>query len=217
MIPANRLHSNNDKPSAIPYLQARFQAMIPRIERHARIFFRYLKCPFKRQDAIAETLALCWKWFLRLMQRGKDPAEFVSTLASFAVRAVKSGRRVTGQEKAKDVLSSLAQQRHHFTVSSIPDGSSLNGNVFDEALHDNTQSEVPEQVAFRIDFPAWRLTRTERDRCILDDLMIGERTLDVSQKFGVSPGRISQLRTDFRIDWSLFTADPGDAGTSVLV
>ena len=72
-------------------------------------------------------------------------------------------------------------------------------------------------MAFRIDFPAWRLTRTERDRRIVDDLMVGERTMDVSKKFGVSPGRISQLRTDFHIDWSRFTADPGDAGTSVLV
>src|SRR5438132_8920597 len=37
-----------------------------------------------------------------------------------------------GKEKANDVLSPVAQQRRGFTVSPLPDGSSLAGNVFDE-------------------------------------------------------------------------------------
>jgi hypothetical protein len=209
---------NSPQPAGSPdVLHARFLIIMPRIEIHATIYFRHVKCPDRRADKVAETLALAWKWFVRLSQRGKDPLMFPSALASYAAKHVRSGRKVCGQDKAKDAMSEIAQQRHGFTVSSLPDGSSLHGNVFDEALQDNTRSEVPEQVAFRIDFPAWRLTRTDRDRRIVDDLMVGERTMDVSKKFGVSPGRISQLRTDFHQDWSRFTADPGDADTSIQV
>ena len=54
------------------------------------------------------------------MRRGKDVITFVGALARYAARAVRCGRRLTGQEKAKDVLSSLAQRRHGFTVGSLP-------------------------------------------------------------------------------------------------
>ena len=57
--------------------------------------------------------------------------------------------------------------------------------------------EGPSQAAFRLDFPAWLTTRTERDRRLAEDLMTGERTSDVSTKFGLTQGRISQLRRDF--------------------
>ena len=58
---------------------------------------------------------------------------------------------------------------------------------------------------------AWRVTRTDRDRRMIDDLMVGERTQDVSQKYGLSPGRISQLRREFHDDWQRFGAAPGEA------
>ena len=189
-------------------LHARFLALVPRIELHARISFRHVKCPDKQADAIAETLAIAWQWYVRLVERGKDPAEFVTTFASLAARHVKAGRKVCGQENSRDALSPLAQQRHGFTVSPLPAGSSLNGNIFDQALHDNTRTPVDEQVCFRLDFPSWRRTRTDRDRRVIDHLMVGERTLDVSQRYGLSPGRISQMRREFRQDWMRFCGEP---------
>jgi hypothetical protein len=188
-------------------LQATFLILLPRIEAHARVYFRHLRCIHKRDDAIAETVAVAWKWYLRATQRGKDITRFVSAFASFAARAVRCGRRVCGQEKAKDALSPLAQMRRNFTVSSLPETSSQDGNVFDEALHDNTQTPVPDQAAFRSDFPAWRLTRSDRDRRVIDELMLGERTQDVASKYGLTAGRISQLRRDFHLDWSQFCGE----------
>jgi len=78
-------------------------------------------------------------------------------------------------------------------------------DAFEERLRDNTQTPVPDQVAFRIDFPLWRCTRCERDRRVIDELMAGGRTKDVSRKFGLTPGRVSQLRRDFLQDWQRFT------------
>jgi hypothetical protein len=48
-----------------------------------------------------------------------------------------------------------AQRRHSFTANRLPDVSTLHANPLDETLSDNTLSPVPEQVAFKSDFPAW--------------------------------------------------------------
>jgi len=191
-------------------LQANFEALLPRLQGYVRCFFRHLKCTDRKQEALAEATALCWRWYVRLIQKGKDPARFVSILANFAARAVHSGRRLCGQERAQDVLSPRAQQRHDFTTTSLPQGSSLHGNPWDEALHDNMRSAVVDQVCFRLDFPSWRLSRSLRDRDLIDDLMRGEKTMLVARRYGLTAGRISQLRREFHQDWERFCSTPDD-------
>ena len=193
-----------DAPARSPEeLHAAFLTILPRIELHGRCFFRHKKGD-KRDEAIAEMVALAWKSFVNCARNGKDATTFPMALARFAAQAVHNGRRLCGQEKIKDVLSPRAQREHNFTVVSLPEGSSLNGNIFDEALIDNTRTPVDEQVAFRLDFPAWRRTRSDRDRRVIDDLMVGERTMDVADKHGLTAARISQLRRDFYQDWTKF-------------
>ena len=142
--------------------------------------------------------------------------------AALVARAVKCGRRLCGQERSGDVLSFVAQQRHGFRVERLPSttrspqehlyadpyGQALL-DAFEERLRDNTLTPIPDQAAFRIDFPVWRCTRTERDRRVIDALLAGGRTRDVSQKFGLSPGRVSQLRRDFMEDWRRFIDEVG--------
>jgi hypothetical protein len=198
-------------------LQVAFLSILPRIERHGRIYFRYLKCPQTQDDAIAEMIALTWRWFLRLTERGKDPLSFVSQIAIYAAKHVRSGRRVCGQEKSKDVISPSAQQRHGFRLESLPSSiatphQTLYGTVrgqhhqdiFEERLRDNTQTPVPDQVAFRLDFPAWLETLTPRERRLVWEMANNERTLDLSQRFELTPGRISQMRRELHTDWNRF-------------
>jgi hypothetical protein len=209
-------------PSPLAPLHARFLSLLPRIEQHGRIYFRGLKCPHRKAEALAEVRALAWQWFLRVAQQGRDAGEFVTALATFAARAVNSGRRLCGMEKARDVLSPVAQQRHRFAVEQLPASTAtsheaLHGDVhgqrqqdaFEERLRDNTRTPVPEQAAFRIDFPAWLRTLTARERRLIRAMARNERTLDLSRQFAVSPGRISQLRRAFHADWERFCADPG--------
>jgi hypothetical protein len=92
------------QPSDLAKLHAAFLTILPRLEPHARIYFRHVRCRHHKDDCIAEVIALAWKWFVRLVERGKDPMQFVTALAVFAALAVRDGRRVCGQEKAKDVL-----------------------------------------------------------------------------------------------------------------
>jgi hypothetical protein len=204
-------------PSA---LQSRFLTLLPRIERYAHFHFRHLRCPHRKAEALAEVRALAWLWFLRLDRQGRDAGGFVSALATFAARAVHSGRRLCGHERARDVLSPRAQRRHGFAVEALPASTCASHerrhgaprgqqaqDALEERLRDNTQTPPPEQAAFRIDFPAWRRTRTDRDRRLLDDLLAGERTQDVGRRYGLSPARVSQLRRDFHDDWRRFHGD----------
>lgn len=185
-------------------LQNAFLKFLPRIERHGQVYFRHIRCDSTKGECIAEMIALSWQWWIRLHRKGKKPERFVSALASFAARAVRSGRRLCGQEKARDVLSPRAQQRQHFCVGKLPDFSTLSSNPLADALLDNTMTPPDEQAAFRLDFPAWLAALGDRKRRVAEDLMVGERTMDVSNKHGLSQGRISQLRRELRASWTVF-------------
>ena len=193
-----------------------FMALLPKIELHGRIYFRHLR-PHNKADAIQEMRALAWKWFLRLHERGRDPADFLTAFTTLLARAVNSGRRLTGLAKAKDVLNPAAQRRHGFKVEPLPSsirtghehlyaspqGQELH-DAFEERLRDNTVTPILDQVQFRIDWPAWLATLTGRERRMIAAMAQNDRTKDLSRRFEVSPGRISQMRREFHDAWQRF-------------
>jgi hypothetical protein len=184
--------------SSLKEQQRTFLTMLPRIQSHARFAFRSWKCAHRRADAVVETVGLAWLWYVQLSQRGKDVSGFVTRLANYAAKAVRHGRRVCGQQKADDVLSPLGASRHRFLVEQ------LIGTALSEALVDNTVTPPPKQAAFRIDFPNWLATRSERDRQVAGQLMRGDRTVDVSRAFALTAARVSQLRRELCNDWRRF-------------
>jgi hypothetical protein len=195
-------------PSALARLQATFVAVVlPRVLSHGRVCFRGVRCPHAREDAIQEMVALAWKWHVRLARQGKDAARFPTALASFAARAVRAGRRLARMDAAGDVLSPRAQQRRGFAVEGLPDCSAPSGNPLSDALRDNTQTPPDEQACFRIDFPRWLASLSDRHCRVAEDMMLGERTLDVAARHGMSAGRVSQLRREFRQGWRRFCGD----------
>jgi hypothetical protein len=186
-------------------VQAAFVAVLGRLRHHAEVCFRHVKCPGRRADLVAESLALAWAWFLGLVARGKDVSGFVSRLADYAVRHARCGRRLCGMERAKDALSPRAQTRRGFLVQTLPRCDSGGDNPALDALIDNTRTPPDEQAIFRIDFPAWLSSLGERDRTIALEMMRGDGTLELASRHGRSPGRISQLRGELRASWRRFT------------
>ena len=206
--------------SPLAHLHAAFLAILPRIELHGRIYFRHVRCPHKKADAIQEMRALAWKWFLRLHERGRDPAGFVTTFVTLLARAVNSGRRLAGMTRAKDVINLATQRRHGFRVEPLPSSTRTSHDrlyaspvgqalldAFEERLRDNTVTPVIDQVQFRLDFPAWLQTLTARERRLIRAMARNERTLDLSREFELSPARVSQLRREFYLDSQRFLGD----------
>jgi hypothetical protein len=201
-------------------LQAAFLRLLPKVQLHAEFAFRHVRCEQTRADLVAETVGLAWYRFLALARRGADAGAFVTTFAYRCSQGVKNGRRLHGAGSGRDVLSRLAQQRHDFAVERLPASTAarheeryaaVHGqhaqDVFEERLRDNTQTPVPEQVAFRMDFPAWLETLTGREQRLVGEMAQNERTLDLSKRFDVSPARISQLRRELHADWRRFLGD----------
>ncbi len=211
--------STEPKTSAtsLEQFNSQFLQILPRIELHAQIRFRYLRCPGQREDAIAETIGVAWKWYLRLVEQGKDVNEFVSTLADYAVRHVRSGRKLCGQEKAKDVFSPRCQRINGFKIESLPYSTRFDPSIlysqphgqeqidaFEERLRDNTVSPVPDQAAFRIDYRVWLSHLEMRRREIAQDMALDLATNELAEKHKVSAGRISQMRRELHTDWRRF-------------
>lgn len=212
----------NHGPS-LEQLQRQFLALLPRIESQAGNCFAYLRCPAERADKIAETVALAWKAYLRLIETGKDMSQFVATFTFFVARSVKCGRLLAGMIKSKDVLNPQAQKRFGFKVETLPQSTSRfsrephgqrQQDAFERRLQDNRITPVPEQVAFRIDFSRWYGTRCRRDRAIIGCMLLDERTQDLSRKFGISPSRVSQLRREFYLDWLRFQGEHLETATT---
>jgi DNA-directed RNA polymerase specialized sigma24 family protein len=186
---------NNPEPASA--LHPRFLLLLPRLVAHGGAYFRHVRCPQKRDDLVAEAVAIAWRWYRLLVQRGRDPHAFAATLVHRALLQARSYRRLCGQHKTKDALSPLAQSRHGFRAC---------GAVL-EALADNSRTPPPEQAAFRIDFPDWLSTLGEGRRRVALALMSGERPRDVARAEGVSPGRVSQLRAELRDRWLRFCGE----------
>ena len=134
-------------------LQVRFLEICERIETHARIYFRNVKCWVQKSDFVAETIALAWKWFRRRCPAGQGcpGIRFDPRLLCRPPSAVAAA--LPSKSNTKDILSEVAQQRHGLLISKLPDFSTLSDNPLSDALIDNTRSPVPEQVQFRLDLP----------------------------------------------------------------
>jgi hypothetical protein len=192
--------------------------MLPTIKRYAPMACRGLHCSHRREDAIQEMHAVVWKWLTRLAERGTDGSRFPASLAYQAARFVRSHRRITGQERSKDVLSPLAQAKHGFKVESLPacvrrSHEELHGrgqrqlDAFEERLQDNTCTPPDEQAAFRIDLAAWLASHSRRDRSIIKAMARNERTMALARRYALSPSSISQKRQQYRRSWRQFCGD----------
>jgi hypothetical protein len=181
----------------------RFLEHLPRFRSYARFALQHVRCPDTRADLVAEAVALGWRHFVALTRKGRHPERFVGTLALRCAQAVRAGRRLCGSEPARDVLSPAAMARHRVRVDRL-DRTPRPGDPVIEALAGNTRSRVPDQAAFRLDFPRWRRTFGRRDRRVLDALMAGGRTAEVAAAFRVTAGRVSQMRRMFRESWAAF-------------
>lgn len=176
--------------------------VMPAVERQARITFRRLH-QSDREEALQGTLTLAFAAYVDLVNKGKTDRAFPSTLATYAARQVKAGRIVGGHLNSRDALSAAAQAKRRFKVSNIGVVANCAPEIR-EQLGEHDRASIPDQAAFRIDFPAWLSRLTPRKRRIAQSLAMGERGKDVARRFGLARSRISQVRGELHADWRRF-------------
>jgi hypothetical protein len=192
--------------------QQSFLRVLPAVETHAKIRFRRLGAQ-RREEAIQETIATaCVNYQLAAVQ-GKLNIIRPGSLADFAVKHVRAGRHVGGhQDGARDVLSRVCQRRHDVGVVSFDrhrfSSSLRNGSDgWRQLVLADRKVPVPDLAAFRVDFGQWFQTRSRRDRSIISALIEGEQPSVVADRFGISRGRVSQLRRKYEQDWRSFQGE----------
>jgi hypothetical protein len=200
------LPAKADGPPDLAEIQKRFLALVPAVLSSARRLFRALPCPQLRDDLAAEAVAIAWRWYRALAERRRDPDRFGLRLARLAALAVSSGRRLCGGQGVHEPFSIACRRRHGVRVSSIGDvhaDASLAA-----ALADGRHSPVPEQAAFRVDFPAWKSGLPVATQAVLAQLALGHRTRDVAASCGRSPARVAQIRRELRDSYLRFLSGP---------
>ena len=198
-------------PSFDPvHYHAAFLGLVPAIERRVRFALRG-RPPVDQEEAAAEAVATAYAAQARLAARGRDGVrDFPTALVGYAVLSAKAGRLVGVRNSSTDVLSPLARRKWGFRVESLSGpaegeapgrGEPNRPRELNDRLRDNTRTAVPDQAAFRIDFPAFLGELCPRDRALAEFLALGNSGQAAAERFGLTEGRVSQLRRVWRDRW----------------
>ena len=185
---------------------------MPAVLRHAEFAFRHTKDPHTFDDRVQETLCLCWIWACRLWDQGKDARAFPTALAASPPGTSRAGAASSaGRPDRNDALSPLA---HASTVlrpgtARAPDppppprgwsGSWTSPAAASRSWPPSASTSPPGSQSLR------RATGPHRR----GHGAWGRRRGTVASPSGVSPGRVSQLRREFKEDWAPSRARPAE-------
>ncbi len=203
----------NRLTESVPFSRQRyFLKMLPDIRRCALFAFRTLQGDAK-EEAIAEMLANVFVAFNRLMERGKRDRIYASVLTRYAIAQIRCGRKVGMSLNSNCILSHAAQLKHKHHIKRLDDlGSSGEWLGF---IIEDQQTPVPDQAAFRCDFPEWLKTLSPKNRLIAERLAVGETASNLAHDCKLSRGRISQIRRELARSWQKFHEEPGDCAGAV--
>ncbi len=184
----------------------RFVAMIPGIQKQLRFAFRHSPAAV-RQERIDDALAQAFVLFAHLVRRKRVRLAHVTALARYAAHRVRSGRPIGSRSNSRDVMSRVTQRRFGFQVMSADLGCWAGQLGPTEFLGESRQATPAELAAIRVDFASWLGRLSDRQREIALCLAVGEPTGVVAQRFGVSCGRISQVRLELATRWRQFQGE----------
>jgi hypothetical protein len=193
--------------------QQMFVSMLPVITKVARQSFAG-RDPEAKQEAVAEATAAAFIMFVRLAEQGREALAYPSVLGMFGVRRVRIGRMAATPMNCKDVASTYCQLQKGVTVERLDQFDREDGS-WQEVLVESKTAGPAEVAAARIDVGAWLKSLPRRTRRIATVLAKGEGTGKAAKMFGVSAGRISQMRRELMESWEEFSGEALIAGCAV--
>jgi len=174
----------------------RFLALLPQIKRHAQLAFRSVQ-PAAREELIQEVIANTYVAFARLVELDKADLAFATPLAWYAIRQVRSGRRVGSRLNMRDVMSPANRR---VTVEPLERFNRQDAE-WKEVLVEDRRAGPAETAAARLDVAKWFRELPSRNRRIAKALAFGDTTQATAKKFGLTAGRVSQLRRELQESW----------------
>ena len=187
-----------------------FLAMLPQIVTHAKVALRHLK-PEARAEAVQEVVCNALQAFARLVQLKKTDIAYPTALARFGVRQTLDGRKVGGHLNVKDVSSAYCQRLKGIVLDRLDKFDSAT-DEWEEIVVEDRHAGPADIARVRLDFASFLASLPIRLRRIAKFLAKGETTTAASKKFGVSPGRISQIRVELKNAYTRHVGDdPGPA------
>ena len=190
---------NDERQNDETTWQSAFVAMLPEIEQKLRLAFCRLD-PDAREDAIEESVVHSLLAYVRLHEQGRAEVATASSLAWYSSRHVRRGRPAGGRMNGKEPLSRYGQISNGIEVEPLT-------SKWIDAMVEDKRATVADQVAAKMDVSAWFSTLTKRMKEIAKDLAYGFSTSEVAKKYGVTAGRISQLRRTLEESWAAFQGE----------
>jgi len=176
--------------------------MLPAIQKRARIALRHLDRE-ARSEAVQEVVAGSLAAYVRLVESGRADLAYPTPLAMFAVRQFRAGRRVGTKANVNDVTSPYAQIGKGIRVERL-DHYDVEEDAWKEAVVEDRRAGPAQTAAARIDFGQWLDGLPVRRRRIAQVLATGQSTKLAARQFGVSSGRVSQIRRELNDSWQRF-------------
>ena len=197
--------ANQIERSPSHHSQDKFLAMLPLIRDQAQHAFQNVR-PEAREELIAEVTANAFCAYQRLVARGREDIAYATPLAMYAIKQVRAGRRVGAKLNIRDVTSTYAQRVRGFQVERLDEFDHLR-REWNEVLAEDRKAGPAETAAARIDAVSWFKSLDRQKRRIAKVLSRGELTSVVARMFGLSPGRVSQLRNELKRSWEQFQGE----------
>ncbi len=194
------LTNDNHSCASAQQLRNRFLELLPAILAQAHFAFRGHAAQW-REELVAETVAACFVAYVRLVERGLDDCIYATPLAQYAIRQIYAGKRVGCAANTRDVTSPVAARRRGVHVERM-------GGGWLELLVEDRQAGPAQTAASRIDFEHWLSKLSTRLRAVAQTLALGETTKAAARQFGVTPGRISQMRRTLERSWYALHSEP---------
>lgn len=172
--------------STFAHFQDRFANLVPELQRMAKAHFRHLD-PEKREESVQNALGLAWKFYARLIEKGRGDEVKIRSCLWYAIQQTKAQRTVQGKGDTKPKCIYDHARKGCATLNHV-----------DLTQLVSKRTSVFDSVSFNVDVSAFLSTLSDRQRSITMDLMNGETTSECAKRYGVTSAAISQWRARFR-------------------
>jgi hypothetical protein len=180
-------------------IRREFEEMLPELSSRFRGRFAS-SGPDLQHERTAESIALSWQAYQSARRRGKTVTP--SNLAWYTIKAVFSGRRLTGATSL-DALSATRVARErigaHVGLSEIGDNPQNFYRVFGDR---RCRWPIIDIIATKMDWQAFLSRCDRRDQRIVEMKLDGHAQIEIAAELGVSPAFVSQRLRAIRRRWN---------------